>query len=62
MAVAQLSPSIIATVSLLIFKDALTTVVLLLSIGYLLIPYLYIKYISKEKELSPYFMNELGNR
>ena len=58
----QLSPTAITLSSLLLTKDALVTMVALLLVGYLAIPYLYIKYLSKEKEITVYFLNEFQDR
>lgn len=62
MSIIQLSPTVITLSSLLVFKDALTAVVILLLVCYLAIPYLYIKYLSKEKEITVYFLNEFQDR
>lgn len=62
MGISCFSP-IFVTISVLHFtNDALTTLLSLQAISYLLIPYLYINYLSKEGEISPYFMNEFQNR
>jgi membrane protease YdiL (CAAX protease family) len=62
MAISCLSP-IVVTISTLYFSnDALVTLLALHVISYVGIPYLYIKYLSKEGELKVYFMNEFQDR
>ncbi|KAL4475817.1 hypothetical protein ABPG72_011378 [Tetrahymena utriculariae] len=57
-----LAPILLTPITLLLLKDALVTIIVLQIVCYFGLPYLYIKKISKEKEISIYFISEFQNR
>ena len=58
----QLSPTVVTLSTLLVFNDALAALTALQLVCYLAIPYIYIKYLSKEKQIAVYFLNEFQDR
>ena len=62
MAASCIAPTLITISAIHFSKDALFTIVCLQAIGYLLVPYLYIRYLSKEGEVQAYFLNEVQDR
>ena len=59
---ALLAPAVVVWLVLFQSKDGLTALAALQTICYVLAPLLYIRYLSKERELRIYFLNELRNR
>jgi len=58
----QLSPTIISFISLAYIQDALLSIIAIQIISFIMLPIYYIKSLSKEKEIEPYFHNEFSNR
>ena len=59
---ALLAPAFVVWLVLFQSKDGLTALLALQLICYLLAPFIYIRYLSKEREIKIYFLNELRNR
>ena len=57
-----MAPAVIIAISLKLTKDALISILIFETICLIIIPYIYIRYLSKEKEITAYFNNELRNR
>jgi hypothetical protein len=56
------APIVVALTSLYATGDGLITILAVNAIAYILIPYIYIKYLSKEQEVGVYFLNEFRDR
>jgi hypothetical protein len=60
--VSQLSPTILTLIFLYLTHDALVTTLSIQLLTFVLSPIIYIKYLSKEREIKTYFFNELVNK
>lgn len=54
----MIAPMVLTPLTILIINDSLVTIVLLQVVCYLGLPYWYMKRVSKEREVSIYFMSE----
>lgn len=59
---AQAAPMVVMLSTLFYFENIALAFFNLNLIAYILIPYIYIRFLSKEKEIKPYFMNEFRDR
>lgn len=60
--ISMVLPIILPIIVLKIIDDALISLIAYQLLCCIIIPYGYIKYLSKEKEISPYFFNEFRDK
>ncbi|EGR27347.1 hypothetical protein IMG5_197320 [Ichthyophthirius multifiliis] len=56
-----LMPCLLPFIIMQIYKDGLFTLTIT-QLAYLILPYIYVKYVSKEKEIQIFFLGEFNNR